>query len=125
MVRMDEVVSTLLTPPVLACLIPGLVLLAIAVVIRRRARADRTILDAFELGGRMSLDPVEVTGSRLLQRRIRTLQDLGLLKATPRGMLVPEIDALKEGIAGGKRKALWLLVAGLLAIAAGLMLGKL
>jgi hypothetical protein len=97
----------------------GLVLLLCAWRIARARRADRIILDAFELGGRMSLDPVEVTGSTLLRRRVEILRASGLLATSERGMLVPDQAGLAESIARQTRRVRLLLGLGLTLVAAG------
>jgi hypothetical protein len=88
----------LTSPLALGTLGIALVLLSIAFVVRRRAGADRILLDAFELGGRMSVDPMEVTGSRLLRRRIERLRSLGLLRSSERGMLVIDQEGLRASV---------------------------
>ncbi|HRQ65294.1 MAG TPA: hypothetical protein PKZ76_10620 [Xanthomonadaceae bacterium] len=103
-------------------LVCGFAALLAGVLAGRRRRADQTILDAFELGGRMSLDPVEVTGSALLRRRIEALRVLGLLKASGHGMLVPDQAGLTRSIARRKRLGRMLVLSGLVLSVAGAVL---
>jgi hypothetical protein len=103
-------------------LLCGFAMLLAGGLVGRARRADQTIVDAFELGGRMSLDPVEVTGSALLRRRIEALCGLGLLKASGQGMLVPDQAGLTRSIARRKRLGRVLVLSGLVLVVAGAVL---
>jgi hypothetical protein len=116
---MDRASTTLLPWLGAIALAAGLVLLLWAWRSARARRADRIILDAFELGGRLSLDPVEVTGSALLRRRVEVLRASGLLAASERGMLVPDQVGLAASIARQTRRVRLLLALGLTLLAAG------
>lgn len=96
----------------------GILLLAASLRTYRALRADRSILDAFELGGRLSLDPAEVRGTRLMRRRIEALQRSGALRQSPHGMLVPETATLAASLESARKRLRLLVVASGLCLVA-------